>query len=137
MQTALPSKAPAGPAKGHNMFCSKCGAQMPEGTAFCSACGAPAAVATPQIAGAAPIAPQAVGYAPVAPAIPAAPTVAYAGFWLRFVAAIIDGFLLFIPLGPIFFIIFASVIPSFAHMEDPFEIMVALLPRYLLLLVIV
>ncbi len=84
------------------MFCSKCGAQMLEGTAFCSACGAPAAITTAQIAADVPVAPQAVGYAPVAPAIPAAPTVAYAGFWLRFVALLIDSFILGIPL---FFVI--------------------------------
>ncbi len=61
------------------MFCSKCGANVADGAAFCPACG------------------QSVGgvvAAPVASAIPpgyvARPTVAYAGFWLRFVALIID-----------------------------------------------
>jgi uncharacterized RDD family membrane protein YckC len=61
------------------MFCSKCGANVAEGAAFCAACG--------QQAGG-------IAAAPVAAAIPAGyvarPTVAYAGFWLRFVAMIID-----------------------------------------------
>jgi uncharacterized RDD family membrane protein YckC len=72
------------------MFCSKCGGQVPEAAGFCSACGAPVAgvavapAATPAVAS---------GYV-AAPVMPAAPTVAYAGFWLRFVAVIIDGVVL-------------------------------------------
>lgn len=93
------------------MYCSKCGANVPDGTAFCSACGQPmAAFAIGQPAAAAPAAPGAATpvYAPPvqsgwqAPA--AAPAVAYAGFWLRFVAIIIDaivlgfvGWMIFLP----------------------------------------
>ncbi len=62
------------------MFCSKCGANVAEGAAFCAACGQPAGgVAAPSGVAVAP-----AGYAA------ARPTVAYAGFWLRFVAFIID-----------------------------------------------
>jgi uncharacterized RDD family membrane protein YckC len=61
------------------MFCSKCGANVAEGATFCGACG--------QQAGG-------IAAAPVAATIPigyvARPTIAYAGFWLRFVALIID-----------------------------------------------
>lgn len=60
------------------MFCSKCGANVPDTATFCSACGQP------------------TGGLPVAPAgaVAARPAVQYAGFWLRFVALIIDGIVL-------------------------------------------
>lgn len=94
------------------MFCSKCGTQVAETAAFCPSCG--------QTTGNAPAAPRGIPLAPgggfvppssevvpplrVAPAPPApsypaaypvtAPSTAYAGFWLRFVAWIIDRILL-------------------------------------------
>ena len=72
------------------MFCSKCGANVIEGSTFCYACGTPVAgVGVPRVAGP-PIAPPA-GYV----AVPGAPRFVYAGFWLRFVALLID----FIVLG--------------------------------------
>lgn len=62
------------------MFCSKCGANVPDSATFCSACGQP------------------TGGLPVAPAssvaVAARPSVQYAGFWLRFVAFIIDAIVL-------------------------------------------
>jgi uncharacterized RDD family membrane protein YckC len=83
------------------MFCSKCGANVPQGSAFCQNCGAPASATAPQGPPAAP--PAAPQYAPpvqappvgtptYAPAPP--PRVDYAGFWLRFVAFIIDAIIL-------------------------------------------
>ena len=98
------------------MYCSKCGANVADGTAFCSACGQPmvgfsvgqAAAATPS---GTPAAPGGTVYAPPAQAgwqAPAArPAVAYAGFWLRFVAAIIDGLILYF-VGLILFLPFAA-----------------------------
>lgn len=82
------------------MYCSKCGANVPDSATFCSTCGQPTGVAatgTPQAA---------VMAAPAAAWVPA-PTVKYAGFWLRFVAFIIDA----IVLG---FIGFAITIPFMA-----------------------
>jgi uncharacterized RDD family membrane protein YckC len=62
------------------MFCSKCGTVVADGAGFCSACGQPIA---------------STGIAPGAYARAVSqPTVAYAGFWLRFVALIIDGIVL-------------------------------------------
>jgi uncharacterized RDD family membrane protein YckC len=62
------------------MFCSKCGAAIADGAGFCSACGQPMA---------------GTGIAPaVQSRVAVQPTVAYAGFWLRFVALIIDGIVL-------------------------------------------
>ncbi|HEX5426426.1 MAG TPA: RDD family protein [Candidatus Acidoferrales bacterium] len=70
------------------MYCSKCGANVPENATFCSACGQPTGVATGAPTAGVPVG----GYSPVAaPSIAmAAPTTKYAGFWLRFVAFIID-----------------------------------------------
>ena len=58
------------------MFCSKCGATVPEAAAACPACGQPTGgVAAPAYAA-------------------AVPRVVYAGFWLRFVAWILDRILI-------------------------------------------
>jgi uncharacterized RDD family membrane protein YckC len=88
------------------MFCSKCGANVPEGVAFCSACGQPVPSASvvppiPPVSTAAPPAPVPNQYPPpYVPPVQAAwqtsarPPVAYAGFWLRFVAFIIDAIVL-------------------------------------------
>jgi uncharacterized RDD family membrane protein YckC len=95
------------------MYCSKCGANVADGTAFCSACGQPMVGFSVGQAAAAPpsAAPATQGYAqpeqagwPVAAALPA---VAYAGFWLRFVALIIDGLLLYF-VSMILFLPFAA-----------------------------
>lgn len=83
------------------MYCSKCGANVPDGAVFCSACGQPTGgVAAGQPVAPAPAPPSVAtpAYAPPVQAgwqAPAArPAVAYAGFWLRFVAIIIDAIVL-------------------------------------------
>jgi uncharacterized RDD family membrane protein YckC len=93
------------------MFCSKCGAQLAEGTAFCGACGQPTggvphAAATPTVAvGGAAGNTIAVYGSPgsVSPYTPSAVPVVlaspYAGFWLRFLAYIIDGVVIGIVFG--------------------------------------
>ncbi len=58
------------------MFCSKCGTTVPEAAAVCPSCGQPT--------GAVP------GTVYAGAAVVAAPRVVYAGFWLRFVAWILD-----------------------------------------------
>ncbi len=74
------------------MYCSKCGATVADGIAFCSACGQPmVGFSVVQAAPPTSAAPAAAGYAPAA-----RPAVAYAGFWLRFVAFIIDAIVLYI-----------------------------------------
>jgi uncharacterized RDD family membrane protein YckC len=75
------------------MFCRSCGLRVEDGVSFCQNCGqevgvpAPAATvyggATPPSAG---MATHVVSFSP-----------AYAGFWLRFVASLIDGLILGIP----------------------------------------
>lgn len=79
------------------MYCSKCGSEVSATATFCAACGQP-------ITGLAPAAPATVAAPPMAaPAMVAPPSytssvsavapggVGYAGFWLRFVAYLIDG----------------------------------------------
>jgi uncharacterized RDD family membrane protein YckC len=74
------------------MFCSKCGNNLAPGTAFCQVCGTAAATAT--------AAPAMASDASLGPAAPVSPhwlppvSRAYGGFWLRFVAHLIDGLLL-------------------------------------------
>lgn len=111
------------------MFCSKCGGALGEGAAFCGTCGQPAAstgIVSAPTAGAAP---------PIPPAV-AAPAVLYAGFWLRVVAAIIDGLVLTIPMGLVVFLMMASALPSLMRSSDPMTVVMTLLPRLLMLLLI-
>lgn len=79
------------------MYCSKCGSEVSPTASFCAACGqpitslAPAAltpVATPPIA--APLMAPPPSYTGSVSAV-APGGVGYAGFWLRFVAYLIDG----------------------------------------------
>ncbi len=72
---------------------------------------APASGSVP--AGAAP-----VYGAPGSPSLPASAAqsnIGYAGFWLRLVAAIIDGIVISIPLMPVFFLVFIDI---FRHAQD-------------------
>jgi uncharacterized RDD family membrane protein YckC len=78
------------------MYCSKCGAAIPQNVAFCAACGQPVnqpLTLAPNAPGFAAATPPAAArpYGYVAPA--EFPAMAYAGFWLRVVAHLIDGLL--------------------------------------------
>lgn len=89
------------------MYCSKCGSEISATTAFCSTCGQAISGLVPAIPSLSPVDPN--QYAPVVPLSYGAvqyADVAYAGFWLRFVAFLIDGvisgFLFLILLIPLF-----------------------------------
>ena len=78
------------------MYCSKCGGVMADGAAFCSNCGQAFAVAAavaraPMMSSpvAAPIA-GGVAAVPAYAGYAAVPRVVYAGFWVRFLAFLID-----------------------------------------------
>lgn len=119
------------------MYCSKCGANVPENATFCSACGQATGVAS----GGATAGVSGGGYAStavMAPAAVAAPAVKYAGFWLRVVAAIIDYVLLGIPLSALFFLILASALPTLMHMQgqNPMELWFTMGPRILALMAV-
>ncbi len=81
------------------MYCTRCGASIAEDAAFCPACGNPVI----PVAGAAP-----------AVAVPV--RTAYAGFWLRFVAWIIDMLIL----SAIFLIVLMPIVPILFR-RMPFE----------------
>jgi uncharacterized RDD family membrane protein YckC len=104
------------------MFCSKCGATLAEGTIFCTSCGQPAS-GPPRAAATATPPPQPAwqAAAPVAAAPAARAPVTYAGFWLRFVAIIIDGIALGVAIGIPFGVIMTAMGISFAGMSRPEE----------------
>jgi uncharacterized RDD family membrane protein YckC len=103
------------------MYCSKCGSTIAPNTGFCQICGN----AAPLVATAGSVAAVAVN-APgtVSPHWLPPVTRAYAGFWLRFVAHLVDGFLL----GALFLAIcipvamltgLGAAIQSMAHNNEP------------------
>ena len=75
------------------VYCSRCGTQNNAAAAYCQKCGSPMAPALPST-------PTLVPVAPLTPASAAAPVVAYGpvpvvgphygGFWIRFLAALLD-----------------------------------------------
>lgn len=123
------------------MFCSSCGATVKEGSTFCGTCGKPVSDSAVQ----APAAPAAgavvaTGGQPIVPGGMAAArdTGLYAGFWLRVVAAIIDGLLIGIPFVVIAVVIFASALPMMRDLgrepnPNPFLLISLFFPRLLLL----
>jgi uncharacterized RDD family membrane protein YckC len=113
------------------MFCSKCGSVVADGTLFCAACGQPVAGAPSAPIGSAPVASQPATASARRPVV-------YAGFWLRFVAAIIDSLVLGIPFGALFFALMFSSLPALMRMQgqDPMMIIMTILPRLLLILLI-
>jgi len=64
--------------RGESVYCSKCGGMMAESATFCPNCGQAFAVAATPLR------------TPMMSASTAVPRVEYAGFWLRFVALLID-----------------------------------------------
>lgn len=88
-------------------FCQYCGQPLAAASPFCSQCGRPqpSAPAAPAAAATA-VAP---GFATQsATAYVAAPTVTYAGFWVRFLAVIIDALVIGVVVGPVTLIIEAA-----------------------------
>jgi uncharacterized RDD family membrane protein YckC len=120
------------------MFCSKCGANVEQGKPYCSACGQP--VTGYQATPAGTTAPTVNAPIPVAQswAVPAAaPTVAYAGFWLRLVATIIDFVIISIPLAPIYMVIFFGKmrnIQDLQNVHDPAAVLTLIGPLIVLIM---
>lgn len=108
------------------MFCSRCGARVAEDGQFCPHCGNPTgAAAAPPLTPA----PEMVGaYAAVPQQVFPAMPVAYAGFWLRFVAYLIDAFILCLVAAP-FFLLFggAALLQGIAAGRSPDEFLAAMM----------
>ena len=111
------------------MFCPKCGTQLADDAAFCTNCGqstqrSPSA-AYPSPAAPPPLQPQPVEQQPAPPVWQtpqvSRPPMAYAGFWLRFVAYIIDAMILGIVGIGAFFPLFRANLHAFTA-ENPWEV---------------
>jgi uncharacterized RDD family membrane protein YckC len=94
------------------VFCSKCGAQNFATAQSCQKCGGGLSVGLAPMPPAAPA--QAYAAAP-AVAYAAVPTARYGGFWLRFLAHLIDHVILGIVAAPLFFILVLPVILRVAN----------------------
>jgi len=71
------------------VYCTKCGSEISPTTAFCATCGQAVSSVVPALPSLSPVV---VGLpAPMVPASASYGGVVYAGFWLRFVAYLIDG----------------------------------------------
>jgi uncharacterized RDD family membrane protein YckC len=121
------------------MICASCGATAKEGAAFCGSCGKPIIGYSVAHSPAGSVAGGAVGSAVTAAT---GDTGRYAGFWLRFVAAIIDGLILGIPFGIVVFMTVISAIPGLMQMGEkpnPMVVVMMILPRifFVLLLAVV
>jgi uncharacterized RDD family membrane protein YckC len=102
------------------MFCSRCGGALAADAAFCPTCGTPVSAAQAQSVQQAPGVPAA--YPPIGapPVVPAALMFPYAGFWLRFVAYVIDNVIIWIVAAPIIVILalMMGVGAAFANIND-------------------
>jgi uncharacterized RDD family membrane protein YckC len=89
------------------MFCSSCGATVPDGTAFCGSCGRP--IVGYSISQSSAASPAGAAAMPAAGVIAPAGTAIYAGFWLRFVAYLIDSAIIWVAAGIIIALIVGIV----------------------------
>ncbi|HXJ47384.1 MAG TPA: RDD family protein [Candidatus Dormibacteraeota bacterium] len=95
------------------MYCSKCGSTIAETVTVCPVCGQQQGTGIPLPPA---LLLQPAGPAYVTPDWQPAPVVAYAGFWLRFVASLLDGFILGVPVGIVIVIlILSSGLGTFLH----------------------
>ena len=113
------------------MYCSKCGSNLADDATFCSRCGAQTGVSPSLVTAGAPAPiiaeiPNAIGYG-VAPQVYVQPVarVAYAGFWLRVLAYLIDMIVLGLFSVPILIggamaLGVGSIIEAAVHNQDPF-----------------
>jgi uncharacterized RDD family membrane protein YckC len=114
------------------MYCSNCGGMVPEGASFCSSCGQPIAGGGVPVAGVPVTAPPASVAMPQYTASIPQPQVLYAGFWLRFVAYLIDSVILGIPFVVVIALLVAvtgagAALSNIHPGQEPPEALIALL----------
>jgi uncharacterized RDD family membrane protein YckC len=93
------------------VFCSKCGTALTPESTFCGACGTPV---PPRTLASPAVVPTAVTPYPTLGGVVLTRTPTYAGFWLRFLAYIIDGLILS-PLFILFVVIGLGMTGGLAH----------------------
>jgi uncharacterized RDD family membrane protein YckC len=106
------------------MYCSRCGTAQADNAAFCGTCGQPLGAALrPAAASAVPVA-----AAPTPPVMVATPMgipaahSPYAGFWLRFVAYVIDSLMITLVCGVVILIIVAVIgVGTLRGSSEPFD----------------
>lgn len=92
------------------MYCSRCGTAQADNAAFCGACGQPLGAALRSAAPPPAIATTPPSVPPLATATPVPAVYSpYAGFWLRFVAYVIDGLMCVLVFG-VFLLILIAII---------------------------
>ena len=96
------------------MFCSHCGAHLPEEAAYCSSCGAPVPARAGTSGGAAP---PTAGISAPRPVVPDEPFASravrdYGGFWRRFWSYLIDRFILGVVFTPVGFMVFGPLLAT-------------------------
>jgi uncharacterized RDD family membrane protein YckC len=114
-----------------NVFCSQCGTSNPSSARFCQKCGATVALmgagtamttATPPppAVGGVPAAMPVQGAMPMAGAMPTPVMIVqpYGGFWIRVLAALIDGAVLSVVTVPITVLVMGASFASLASMGD-------------------
>jgi uncharacterized RDD family membrane protein YckC len=117
------------------MFCQRCGLRVEEGNRFCQACGQEVGASEAAAPAAASPPPPPIAASPHAPA-----PQPYAGFWLRFAAALIDGLILGIPFWIVVGVLIAMFgglgmmlhrIPRDSQPADPREVMALFGPFFM------
>jgi uncharacterized RDD family membrane protein YckC len=123
------------------MFCTRCGKEVGEGNRFCQTCGQEVGTAVTAASVGGPTAPMAAS-APISAPLP------YAGFWIRFVAHLVDSLILGIPSGIVVLVlIFRALRTGIALRQNPpsdpqavfamvAPILLALVPALLFLLIL-
>jgi uncharacterized RDD family membrane protein YckC len=120
-------------------FCSSCGSQVDQDTRFCHKCGRPVAGGAP-LAQAPPAQPAGTPqvYAGQAAAVYARPPQRYGGFWIRFVAYIVDGLIIGIPMSVIVGIVIGvfgagslATLSSLPKNPDPEQVQAQFVPLFI------
>jgi len=103
----------------NTIFCSNCGTVDSASARYCQKCGAslwPTSTVTPAAAG------TPVAAAPAMPVAVAAPSQQYAGFWIRFLALIIDWVLIRVAIAPLLFILGLQHLSWFRRFDHHIDI---------------
>jgi uncharacterized RDD family membrane protein YckC len=106
----------------NNIFCSQCGTSNNPSSRFCQKCGASIVAAVPAVA---PVSGTMMSSSPAAAVMAAAPGQQYAGFWIRFLALVVDHLILnaaLLPIASTFGLLHFGTLGRFDHEIDPADI---------------